>query len=345
MIVGAWFHPAGLETIEDSGYDKASEAGFTSARTYNYEHSERISQVLKNRNMSLYAGVEVHSDAFFDASDLLKDWRGQLRPDQVLKTHDLGVPLVALCRGNELREYLEGEPPNWRFTEKISSALCKLLSATKNLIHEHGFSTPVTYAMEGLGLGSDGKLLDWMVPVVETVDLFSVNCYPMEVKDWFTTDAFNHNKRFLRDNSEANWRLSRFEYGLRCLLDELERHDKPLILSETGLHAGVGFRIEEKPSRRDMVITTREGERIIPQQDPEGFEKVYLQFGSVVKNLSRDYPGRIQGVYIYEWRDNPYHSKIKTESSPIHACFGLCYVDGTPKFGLSKLTSILAALC
>ncbi len=343
MIVGAWFHLSGLERIEDSGLDKARNAGFTSAKTYNYEHSEGIAQELKKRNMSLYAGVEVRSGAFFDAVDLVKDWRSQLRPDQVLKTHELGIPLVALCRGNELREYLKGEPPNWRFTEKIAVSLCKLLSATKNLIHENSFSTPVTYAMEGLGLGPNSKLLDWVVPIVETVDVFSVNYYPMEAKDWFTTDAFNHNKQFLRDDSEANGRLSRFEYGLRCLLDELERYDKPLILSETGLHAGAGFRTKDKTGKKEMVIITREGERIVPLQDPEGFEKVYLQFGSMVNNVSKDYPGRIQGLYIYEWRDNPYHSKIKTENSPIHACFGLCYVDGTPKFGLPKLTSILTS--
>jgi len=342
LIVGAWFHPSGLERIEDTGFDKASEVGFSSVRTYNYEHSEKIAGELKKRNMSLYAGVEVRSGEFFDASDLVHDWRSQLRSDHVLRTHKLGVPLVALCRGNELREYLKGEPPNWRFTERISQALCKLLSATKSLIHEHGFSTPVTYAMEGLELGQDGKLSGWVVPIVEAVDVFSVNCYPMEAKDWFTLDAFKHNRQFLSDEEEAKSRLTRLEHGLRSLLGELEKFDKPLILSETGMHAGIGFRTEKRTGEKETVITTREGKRIIPIQDPKGFGKAYMQFASMLRKVSRDFPERIKGLYIYEWRDNPYHGKIQTENSPVHACFGLCHVDGTPKFELSNLTSTLA---
>lgn len=341
MIVGAWFHPSGLEKIEDSGFKKARAAGFLSARTYNYEHSEKIAGELKKHSMSLYAGVGVRTGTLFDASGLVKDWRSQLRPDKVLKTHELGVPLVALCRGNELREYLEGEPPNWRFTGRISFALCRLLSATRDLIHEHGFTTPVTYAMEGLGLGPEGKLLEWVAPVVEAVDIFSVNCYPMGAKDWFTLDAFEHNKRFIRNRKETNLRLARLEYRLRCLLEELEKYDKPLMLSETGLHAGIGFKKEETARRGEAVIRTREGERIVPVQDPEGFEKVYLQFLTMISKVNRDYSGRIKGLYIYEWRDNPYHGKIQTENSPVHACFGLCYVNGTPKFEISKLKAAL----
>jgi len=264
LILGAWFHPSGLERIEDSGFDNASAAGFMSARTYNYEHSERIAAELRKRNMSLYAGVEVRSSVLMDSSDLVRDWRSQLRPDQVLRTHELGVPLVALCRGNELREYLKGEPPNWRFTEKIAFALSRLLSATKSLLQEHGFSTPVTYAVEGLGLGPDGKLLESVKPIIEVVDVFSVNCYPMEAEDWFTLDAFERNRHFLRDEEEARLRLSRLEHGLRCLLDELEKYDRPLILSETGLHAGAGFVKSRRADPGKMAIKTREGKSIVP---------------------------------------------------------------------------------
>jgi len=341
LILGAWFHSSGLERIGQSGFGKASAAGFMSARTYNYEHSERIATELGKQKMSLYAGVEVRGGPLMDASDLVSDWRSQLRPDQVLKTHELGVPLVALCRGNELREYLKGEPPNWKFTEKIASALCGLLSATRSLLQEHGLSTPVTYAMEGLGLDPDGRLLESVKPVVEAVDVFSVNCYPMEAEDWFTLDAFERNRRFLRDEEEVRLRLSKLEHGLRCLLDELERYDKPLILSETGLHAGAGFWKKRRAGTKEMTIKTKEGERIIPFQDPDGFEKAYLQFASMIRSVSRDYLGRIRGLYIYEWRDNPYHRKIQTENSPVHACFGLCYEDGTPKFELAKLASVL----
>jgi hypothetical protein len=55
---------------------------------------------------------------------------------------------------------------------------------------------------------------------------------------------------------------------------------------------------------------------------------------SVYYRVNADYNGRIKAVYFYEWRDNLYHSKIQSENSPIHTCFGLCYSDGTPKFDL-----------
>lgn len=61
---------------------------------------------------------------------------------------------------------------------------------------------------------------------------------------------------------------------------------------------------------------------------------------NVINRVSRDYSDRIVGIYLYEWRDNPFHSKIQSEDSPVHACFGLCYVDGTPKFDLSKLKKL-----
>jgi len=102
LIVGAWFHSSGLEKIEDSGFERASRAGFTSARTYTYEHSEKIAGELKKLGMSLYAGVAVRSGPLLDASGLTKDWRSLLRPDVVLKTLNLGVPLVAIYRDNEL---------------------------------------------------------------------------------------------------------------------------------------------------------------------------------------------------------------------------------------------------
>jgi hypothetical protein len=43
MIVGAWFHPSGVIRIEDSGLSNAVKTGIEAARTYNYEHSEKIS--------------------------------------------------------------------------------------------------------------------------------------------------------------------------------------------------------------------------------------------------------------------------------------------------------------
>lgn len=263
MILGAWFHRAGLERIEDSGFERAREAGLTSARTYSYQHSKEISKELKRCGMSLYAGVHV------DAQRLIEDWRSQLDRESILMTHELGVPVVAICLGNELREYGRGGLPNWSFSGRLAFGLSRLIECAKALLRDGGFNTPVTYAMEGFGLGPNGKLLEWVVPVVEEVDVFSTNCYPMEAEDWFTLEAFERNRRFLKDRREANLRFARFEYKLCCLLEELERYDKPLILSETGLHAGVGFVSANEAEGTKMAIKTRGGDEIVPLQDPK----------------------------------------------------------------------------
>jgi hypothetical protein len=207
---------------------------------------------------------------------------------------------------------------------------------------EYGFNTPVTYAMEGFKLEENGKLQKWIVPIAEAVDVYSFNCYPMEAKDWFTLDAFEHNRRFLTDDREANLRLVRFEFMLRSLLNELEKYDKPLILSEFGLHAGVDFKVIEKSEEeKTPIIEVRDGRRIMPIQDPDNFMKVYLRLAQLINRVNRDYSNRIKCAIIYEWRDNPFHPKIISENSPVHACFGLCYVDGTPKFDISKITLAL----
>jgi len=338
MIIGAWFHPFGVEKIEDSGFSKAVEFGVKAARTYDYEHSRRIASILKRLNMSLYAGIDI------DAENLIKNWRRELelKRNQILEMHELNVPLIAICLGNELREYTIGEPPNWKFTGRLSFSLSNLIVATKLFMEEHGLNTPVTYAMEGFRLEADGKLQEWIVPIVEAVDIYSLNCYPMETKDWFTLDAFKHNRRFLMDDRETNLRLVKFELMLRSLLNELEKYDKSLILSEFGLHAGVDFKVVDKSEEKHAsIIELRDGTKIMPVQDPNNFMKVYVKLAHLINRVNRDYSNRIKCAFIYEWRDNPFHAKIKSENSPIHACFGLCYVDGTPKFDISRVTSII----
>jgi len=52
LITGDWLHPSNLKRIEDSGFDRASRAGFVSARIYNYQHSERLAGELKKCGMS-----------------------------------------------------------------------------------------------------------------------------------------------------------------------------------------------------------------------------------------------------------------------------------------------------
>jgi len=337
MIVGAWFHPSGIKRIEESGFADAVKVGVKAARTYNYEHSEKIANILVNLNMSLYAGIGI------DSEKLLKDWRSEIKRDQILKTLSLNVPLVAICLGNELREYTEGEIPNWKFSGRLAFALSNLIIEVKKFVQEHGFNAPITYAMEGFGLGANGKLQEWVVPVVEATDIYSVNCYPMEAKDWFTLDAFKRNKEFLTNDKEANLRLVKFEFMLRSLLNELEKYDKYLLLSEFGVHAGVNYKVVDNGGNGEKagVIEILDGRKILPIQDANNFMKIYIRLANLISRVNRDYSGRIKGVFIYEWRDNPFHRKIKTENSPVHACFGLCYVDGTPKFDISKITSAL----
>lgn len=168
----------------------------------------------------------------------------------------------------------------------------------------------------------------------------------MEAKDWFTLDAFKHNKEFLTNDKEANLRLVKFEYMLRSLLNELEKYDKYLVLSEFGIHAGVDYKVmdEGESKKTTGVIEILDGRKILPIQDANNFMKTYILLANMISRVNRDYSGRIRGVFIYEWRDNPFHKKIKTENSPIHACFGLCYVDGRPKFDISKVISVLEAV-
>ena len=112
-------------------------------------------------------------------------------------------------------------------------------------------------------------------------------------------------------------------------------------MSEFGLHAEVDFKVTEKSEKEKMpTIELRDGRKIMPIQDPNNFMKVYLKLACLINRVNRDYSNRIKCAFIYEWRDNPFHRKIKIENSPVHACFGLCYVDGTPKFDISKVTSI-----
>ncbi|MCX8171766.1 MAG: hypothetical protein N3E47_07410 [Candidatus Bathyarchaeota archaeon] len=335
MIVGAWFHPSGIERIEDSGFANAVKVGIKAARTYDCEHSERIANILAKLNMSLYAGIDINPVG------LLKNWRDEIRQDQILKTLNLNIPLIAICLGNELREYMKGNIPNWKFTGRLAFSLSNLITETRKIIREYGFNVPVTYAMEGFGLGADGKLQEYVVPIVEAVDIYSANCYPMEAKDWFTLDAFRHNRDFLTNEKETNLRLVKFELMLRYLLNELEKYDKCLILSEVGIHAGVDFKFIDKGEEVN-VIEAADG-KIMPIQDKDNFMKVYLHLANLISRVNKDYSGRIKCVLIYEWRDNPFHTKIKSENSPVHACFGLCYVDGKPKFDISKLTLALGA--
>lgn len=318
MQLGAWIH-----SYDDIPLDEqialAAENGFQTIRCYHLGYAEKAATALKQTSMQLMAGMHI------SAEELVKDWRSQVRLEELARYHALGVPLAAVCVGNELREGGD-EPDKKRFTARLSFGLANVLNTYRRWLNEHGFATPLTYAMEGIVFDSEGDFYEWLWPLVDACDIISVNHYPMGHSAWFTFDAFEESRRFLYDRRVRNARLSLFELRLRRILEQLLRVNKPLILSETGFPSAIGYRVE--------------GERlVVPESDNARYGELMRQFVDLIRGVNADYDGRIQAIYLYEWRDNLYHSKIwNVESSPIHVAFGLCDRFGVPKFDLQALT-------
>src|SRR5687767_12302797 len=97
MRVGAWFHNHDDLPLEGQ-LELAAQSGIVAARAYEIAYAERIAPALRQHNLSLLAGIDINSDA------LLRDWRSQVRFEELMRYIDLGVPLDGLCVGNELRE-------------------------------------------------------------------------------------------------------------------------------------------------------------------------------------------------------------------------------------------------
>jgi hypothetical protein len=147
----------------------------------------------------------------------------------------------------------------------------------------------------------------------------------MGIPEWFTFGAFEVSRKFLTDLRVRNDRLALFELQLRRILAQLERDGKPMFFSETGFPSAVGYHVE------DEVL-------VIPENDEQRYLVAMTDFLNRINSVNRDYQGRIQVLYFYEWRDNLYHSKIwNIEGSPIHVAFGLCDRFGTPKFDIKKV--------
>jgi hypothetical protein len=98
-----------------------------------------------------------------------------------------------------------------------------------------------------------------------------------------------------------------------------------MILSETGFPSAVGYHLEG-----DHLV--------VPESDNARYGELMVDFINLIRRVNDDYQGRIQALYIYEWRDNLYHYKIwNEEQSPIHVAFGLCDRFGVPKFNINDL--------
>ena len=320
MKIGAWIHDD--DDIPLSGQiARAAENGLQTVRSYHIGYAEKATPALREAGMSLLA------DMYVDAQALVDDWRSQVRLDELVRYHELGIPLEAVCVGNELREGGD-EPGHKRFTARLSFGLANLLATYRDWLDRQGYATPLTYAMEGIVFDREGLFNEWLWPLVDACDIVSVNSYPMSDRDWFTFDAFEESRLFLHDSRVRNDRLVVFEYRLRRILQELERAAKPLILSETGFPSAVGYHIE--------------GERsIVAESDHARYGEVMREFVGLIRRANADYHHRLQALYFYEWRDNLYHRKIwNVEQSPIHAAFGLCDRFGAPKFDIRELVGL-----
>ncbi len=324
MKIGAWIHDDDDVPL-DQQIALAAENGLQMARSYHIAYAEKVAPALKQAGMSLFAGMWV------DAEALVKDWRSQLRLDELARYHELGIPLEAICVGNELRE--GGDAPNAkRFTARLSFGLTNLITTYRHWMDAHGYTTPLTYAMEGIVFDHEGYFSEWLWPLVDACDIVSINSYPMGRRAWFTFDAFEESRLFLSNSRVRNDRLVLFEWRLRRTLQELERAGKPMILSETGFPSAVGYSLE--------------GDRlVVPESNNARYGEVMGVLVDLIHRMNADYGGRIQALYFYEWRDNLYHRKIwNEEQSPIHVAFGLCDRFGVPKFDIKRLIGRGSAL-
>ena len=320
MRIGTWIHddddiPLGQQIA------LAAENELQTLRSYHIAYAEKVAPALRQAGMSLFA------DMFVEADALVKDWRSQIRLDELTRYHELGVPLEAICVGNELRQY--GDKPDARqFTARLAFGLANLLTTYRDWMEEHGFTTPLTYAMEGIAFDQEGFFNEWLWPLADACDIISVNSYPMGDHAWFTFDAFEESRLFLYDSRVRNDRLVLFELRLRRILQELERAGKPMILSETGFPSAVGYHIEG-----DHLV--------VPDSDNARYGELMSDFINLICRVNDDYQGCIQALYIYEWRDNFYHYKIwNEEQSPIHVAFGLCDRSGVPKFDITEVVRL-----
>ena len=320
MKIGAWIHGGDNMPI-DAQIPAVAEHGIKTIRCYDIGYAESVAATLKKHGMSLLAGMHV------DGAALVRDWRSQVRLEELERYHKLGLSIEAVCVGNELREG-GNDPGNKRLTARLSFGLANVFATYRQWLGEHRLTTPLTYAMEGIVFDRDGYFNEWLWPLIDACDMVSVNSYPMDGPAWFGFGAFEESRRLLRDVRERHLRFALFELRLRRTLEELANVDKRLILSETGFPSAVGYH--------------KEGEGIVvPESDNERFGEAMQEFIGIIRRVNQEYQGRIQALYFYEWRDNLHHgaSTYPGAESPIHASFGLCDRFGTPKMDIRRLTA------
>ena len=317
MKIGAWIH--NHDNLElNRPIEQAARHGLSTIRSYSYDYAQKAAPALRKQGMSILGGIHV------DSAELVRDWRSQVRIDQLDAYHKLEVSLEGICAGNELREGGD-EPGKKRFTARLSFGLANVLGAFRSWLNDQNRTTPLTYAMEGIVFDSQGNFNEWLWPLIDAVDIVGVNLYPMGDEAWFTFGAFEESERFLHDRRLRHDRLAEYEYLLRRLLKQITPTGKRVILTETGFPSAVGYQMK--------------GERaVFPTSDNTAYEEAMLEFMAINYRADNEYAGIIQALYFYEWQDNLHHTKIwNVESSPIHTAFGLCDSDGNPKVDIRKV--------
>ena len=327
MRLGAWIHNhGGLDPTPQIA--RAASAGLAGIRGYGVDYSEQVAPAVQEHDLSLVAGIHVNAAA------LVEDWKSQVKLEELERTAMLGCRIEAICVGNELRE--GGDDWNTkRFTARLSYGLARVIETYRRRLEELGLAIPLTYAMEGIVFDEQGRFREHLWPLVDALDIVSVNLYPMTVAHWRGYEAFEVSARFLR--TEKAWRrqISAYEHHLRSLLDVLASRGKPLMLSEAGFPSGVDYTIQGEIGGKPHVH---------PVSDHRAFASRMGDYVELLAAASRDYDGLLRSVYFYEWWDNHAHPKIwSVEESPIHTCFGLCDHEGEPKLDIAGLVRTASA--
>lgn len=323
MIYGAWIHNKVMPSFEEN-IKLASSVGIKSYRSYSLASTLNVLQYLKMGNLSVHAGYYVYPE------HLLTDWKSQFRPKILNYYSNISIPVVGICIGNELRD--GGDDPNKKhFSPLLAKNLSSLLRESRKWLNDHGYNTPVTYAMEGISFDQDTfDFLDWSWEVAEACDIVSINLYPMGIDEWHSDKSFELNKSFLLDDKEFESRIKVFEFQLRKILEQLKKINKKMILSETGFPSATNYTLKDN--------------LFIPDHDNSAYAERMFYFVNLINKMSSEFDNIIQTTYFYEWQDNLYHSKITNiENSPIHTSFGLCDHEGNQKLDIKKLLQIGAA--
>lgn len=316
MLLGTWFHNDD-RNLNGQHVVSAHRRGISLVRSYTFEHIAPIVDVIRECEMSVLAGVHV------DPEEVLTRPNDVSLEGEIRAYLESGVKVHAVCIGNELRDPWT-KIGQWTFSEELATKFCIVLDRARELLTDLGVcELRVTYAME-----RPFPWESWLQPVVNACDFVSINLFPIENRHWFGPASMDANRSMLLSRNEQKLLLLKYEVALREVLERTCAVGKRVILSETGIPSGISYEWR--------------GERILSQHLIEPWREMLCKMMDIVVRANDAYGGCIEAVYLYEWRDNCWHSKRMVEDSPAHASFGLCYEDGAEKVDVPQIVSRLS---